>query len=135
MTPPSQPGIYAVLERLLRATKDPLTAADLFENQDVKNFADSVNRVSDYVGHMWRRGLVQRWTAPPQLNNKTRFAYTWKEGGPTAEPVQDKVKRLPEMRVLKNPLSKPNIRITEEDDRVIIELDEFSITVQSKKPQ
>lgn len=135
MTSNQAPGVYAVLEKLLRETKEPLTAADLFDNPDVKKYASTVNRVSDYVAHMWRRELVQRYTAPPQLSNKARFAYMWKENGPTFEPVPDNkvVKQMPNMKVLKHPLSKPNIRITEEDDRVIIELDEFSITIQSTR--
>ena len=56
-------GIYAILEQLLRATSESLTCVDLFEKiPDVKRYAETPNRISDYVGHMWRRGLLQRWT-------------------------------------------------------------------------
>ena len=56
-------GIYAILEQLLRATSEPLTCVDLFDRiPGVKRYAGAPNRISDYVGHMWRRGLLQRWT-------------------------------------------------------------------------
>ena len=36
--------------------------------------------------------------------------------------------------LLKNPLTKPNIQIIEEGDRVVLDFPDFTITVQSKKP-
>ncbi len=47
-------GIYAILEKLLRATNEnkPLTCTDLFDDPEVKKYADFPNRVSDYIGHM-----------------------------------------------------------------------------------
>lgn len=128
-------GIYAILEQLLRATSEPLTCVDLFEKiPDVKRYAETPNRISDYVGHMWRRGLLQRWTAPKTLESKARYAYTWKDGSKDAKPVPDKVRQMPDMKVLKNPLTKPNIQIIEEGDRVVLDFPDFTITVQSKKP-
>ena len=134
-SPNSGQGIYAVLERLLKATDDnhPLTCTDLFDDPEVKKYADSPNRVSDYVGHMWRRGLVQRWTAPRTLNNKARFAYTWK-GAPTVEPLPDKkVSHMPDLKVLKNPLTKPNVVVTEGDNEIVLDFAEFTLTIRSKK--
>lgn len=128
----SDPGIYAILEKLLKKTTEPLTCVDLFDHSEVRSRVQTSNRVSDYLAHMWRRGLLQRWTAPSNLATKARFAYTWK-AAKEAAPVPDKVKPLPEMKVLRNPLSKPNILVTEEDDRITIELEEFSIIIQSKK--
>lgn len=123
--PPS--GVYAVLERLLRATKDePLTCVDLFDNPEVKQFASSANRVSDYIGHMHRRGLLQRWTAPPQLNNKARYAYTWLDNREPAKPVLRVVKE----RERDKP--KQNINVTELDDQVVIELADFTVTIKRK---
>jgi len=131
--PSNNPGIYAVLERLLRATKDdPLTCVDLFDDPEVKRHADSANRVSDYVAHMWRRGLLQRWTAPRDLSNKARYAYTWKDVQ-TSTPVPDKVRNMPDMKVLKNPLTKPNISILGEDNCITLDFDDFTLTIKSKK--
>lgn len=127
-------GIYAILEKLLRATNEnkPLTCTDLFDDPEVKKYADSPNRVSDYIGHMWRRGLLQRWTAPRNLNNKARYAYTWKDKT-TVEPVPDKVSRMPDLKVLKSPLTKPNVTIIEDENEIVLDFAEFTITVRSKK--
>ncbi len=127
-------GIYAILEKLLRATNEnkPLTYTDLFDDPEVKKYADSPNRVSDYIGHMWRRGLLQRWTAPRNLNNKARYAYTWKDKT-TVEPVPDKVSRMPDLKVLKSPLTKPNVTIIEDENEIVLDFAEFTITVRSKK--
>ena len=38
------------------------------------------------------------------------------------------------MKVLKNPLTKPNIQIIEEGNSVVIDFPDFTITIQSKKP-
>ncbi len=127
-------GIYAILEKLLRATNEnkPLTCTDLFDDPEVKKYADSPNRVSDYIGHMWRRGLLQRWTAPRNLNNKARYAYTWKDKT-TVEPVPDKVSHMPDLKVLKSPLTKPNVTIIEDENEIVLDFAEFTITVRSKK--
>lgn len=127
-------GIYAILEKLLRATNEnkPLTCTDLFDDPEVKKYADSPNRVSDYIGHMWRRGLLQRWTAPRNLNNKARYAYTWKDKT-TVEPVPDKASRMPDLKVLKSPLTKPNVTIIEDENEIVLDFAEFTITVRSKK--
>lgn len=50
-------GIYQVLERLLKAANRPLTCVELFDAPEVRQLAPDVNRVSDYLGHMYRRAL------------------------------------------------------------------------------
>lgn len=133
----SEPGIYAVLEQLLRATKEPLTCTDLFDNPSVKKHADSPNRVSDYVGHMWRRGLLQRWTAPRDLTSKARFAYTWKDQTGSLEKIGEKprakIASMPDLQVLQSQLTKPNVLITEEDNRIVLDFEQFTLTIQSKR--
>ena len=132
----SKPGIYAILEKLLRATKEPVTCVDLFDNADVREYAPNANRVSDYVGHMWRRGLLQRWTAPRNLNQRALYAYTWKEAGPATEKVAEprkKVTAMPDMKVLQTPGVKPQVLITEENDRIVLDFADFTLTIKSKR--
>jgi hypothetical protein len=78
----SEATIYIVLERLLKAAGDsPQTCVDLFDaSGEVRELVGSggANRVSDYLGHMWRRGLVSRFYAA-QTTARARYAYTWKE--------------------------------------------------------
>lgn len=135
MNEAEEPGIYAILEKLLRATKEPLTCVDLFDAiPNVKQYAANPNRISDYVGHMWRRGLLQRWTAPPQLNNKSRFAYTWKDSTAFEKVAETpRVKSMPDMKVLQTPGVKPQVLITEEDDRIALDFADFTLTIKSKR--
>lgn len=124
-------GVYAVLEKLIKQAKEPVTCVDLFDHQEVKKYADSTSRVSDFVGHMWRRGLLQRWTAPRTLDSKARFAYTWKENEatPTAAPLDSPVERI---TMVRSNYAKPNVTITEEESSIVLDFEQFTITVQRK---
>ena len=76
----SEAEIYQILEELLQKAGDnPQTCVDLYDDPRVKLLATNPNRVSDYLGHMWRRGLVQRWYASKELSQRSRYAYTWIE--------------------------------------------------------
>ena len=55
----SEAGIYKILEDLLRASGDtPLTCVDLYNDPKVRKHATDANKVSDFLGHMWRLGLL-----------------------------------------------------------------------------
>lgn len=129
-------GIYHVLETLLKKSKEPRTCVDLFDHPDVKKFADSVNRVSDYLGHMYRRGLLGRVPAPKTLNSQARWAYFWKDRSevtieeapkPPVAPAP-----LPATDHPQTVLSKPNISITDDGGTVVIDLPQLTITIRSK---
>jgi hypothetical protein len=90
-------GIYQAIEKVLKASKKPLTCVDLFEYEEIKKHAEDINKVSDYLGHMWRRSnslsskkqFVGREAAHGA--GSARWAYYWKnhEIG-TPIPVQRK---------------------------------------------
>ena len=125
----SASGIYTILERLIKKAGDtPVTCLDLFDDPDVKQYAKTSNRVSDFLGHMWRRGLLQRWTAANDLTTRARYAYTWKD----STPQKLDTPAVP-LKVIQNALSKPNVTITEEDSRIVLDFADFTITVQSKR--
>lgn len=125
----SQAEIYKLLEEHLRAAGDrPQTCVDLFGHADVQQYAESPNRVSDYLGHMWRRGLLQRWYAPKDVAQRSRYAYTWietEDKGP--EPVPSNVSLLTAVAS-----KKPNVTVTEGDAEVVLDFKEFTITVKRK---
>ena len=54
----SEEGLYKALEKALRNAKDPMDCVQLFDLPEVKEHAASANRVSDYLGNLWRRGEV-----------------------------------------------------------------------------
>lgn len=53
---------------------------ELYDLPDVRKHAESANRVSDYLGHMWRKGEARRSPAPKHKNNDARYAYEWNWG-------------------------------------------------------
>jgi len=119
--------IYTILEELLRKTGDqPLTCVDLFEDSRVAKLVDTPNRVSDYLGHMWRRGLLQRWYAN-ETTQRARYAYTWKEE------QKAEAKKIEALSVVRNDSVKPHVTITEEDKRIVLDFPQFTIIVQSKE--
>ena len=119
---------YQVLEELFRAAGDnPLTCVDLHEDQRVRNLAPSPNRVSDYLGHMWRRGLVQRWYASKETAQRSRYAYTW------IEQADEKPQAVARLTVPPKPTpEKPNVTVTEPDGSITLDFKEFTITVKRK---
>lgn len=123
-------GIYQLIEDRLRAASDPQTCVDLYEHDEIRSRVKDANRVSDYLGHMWRRGLVQRWYSPKDLNQRARFAYSWKENDTTPEPVENpKIERL---NIIRGNYSKPKVTITEEDTGVTLDFEQFTITIHRK---
>lgn len=136
-------GIYNVLETQLKRTDRPLTCVDLFDHPDVKKFADSVNRVSDYLGHMYRRGLLSREPALKTLNSQAKWGYFWKNRSEvdafkaaivaskaTPEPIASALELPAPLRKI---LSKPNIEITDNGGTVVIDLPELMITIRAKQ--
>ena len=103
---------------------------DLYDFPEIKAIVRDANRVSDYLGHMWRRGLLQRWYSPKDASQKSRFAYTWRvdeeEPVPVASP---KVERL---NIIRNTYTKPKVTITEDDVSVTLDFEQFTITIHRK---
>jgi hypothetical protein len=133
----SEAAIYQVLKELLRvAGANPQTCADLFDDLRVKALAPNANRVSDYLGHMWRRGRVQRWYASKDTAPRSRYAYTWLEQIAKApEPVE----HLTVVPKLKPVPKKPHVTVAKDDDddddddddgNITLDFKEFTITVK-----
>lgn len=123
-----QDGLFGALEVELKRAKEPLDCAALFERSAVREHASSVNRVSDYLGHMWRKGQVLRLPAPKSDSTRSRWLYVWKPQAPTKKPTIDEA--LAMATTGKMLFSKPNIEITEEGNSVVITLPNWSITIK-----
>lgn len=123
----SEALIYKVIETHLKASGDrPLSCVDLWDHSDVRLNAKSTEKVSDYLGLMWRRGLIQRWTTPATGLTKARFGYTWKEVS------DDALEAKPILSVVKTSYKKANVTMTEVDDMIVLDFDHFTITIRSK---
>jgi hypothetical protein len=139
-------GIYHVLENILKETDQPLTCVDLFDKPDVRKFADTANRVSDYLGHMYRRELLDRIPAPKTANSQARWAYIWKgklgfrptevvplKKPEAAPPEVPAAQPAAEIKVQQGKiLEKPNIEITQNGELVTIDLPALTITIRTK---
>ena len=122
----SENEIYKVIEKYLKESKAPLSSADLWERADVQANARSAEKVSDYLGLMWRRGIIQRYDAPATATSRARYAYSWLD---EAEAPPTKVERLVPVH---STYKKSNVVITEEENRIVLDFDKFTLTIQAK---
>ena len=125
----NEEGLYGALEQELRASKEPLDCATLFDMMSIREHAQSVNRVSDYLGNMWRKGQILRLPAPRLDNTRARWMYMWKPRSKT-KPVIDvaaAVEYSPRVGAL---LSRPHLEITEEGGAIVITMSRLTITIK-----
>jgi hypothetical protein len=125
-------GLFDVLENELRKSDEPLDCATLYERASVREHAQTINRVSDYLGNMWRKGLVLRVPAPKLEGTKARWMYVWKDKGPKKRPQPDMSKAVAFDHALDSILSKPGLDISDDGRTVMITLPELVITIQRK---
>lgn len=120
--------LYPAIEAVLKVAESPLTCHQIYDVSDVRRHAPSVNRVSDYLSVLFRKGKVSRVQVPPETGTRARYAYLWKE------------KKLPEWldqpdvqtyqpKVL---VDRPNLYITDGGEFIKIELPSFSVTIKAK---
>lgn len=127
-------GIYHQLELELKKSSRPLTCVDLFDVPEVRKHADSARRVSDYLGHMYRRGLLGREPVPKTINSQARWGYYWKDRSQVKDLAAQKTEEVMQslMASTGKILSKPNIEVTDHGGTVIIELPQLTITIRTK---
>lgn len=128
MNPRNEQGLFGALEKELRRAKEPLDCATLFERPSVRQHAQTVNRVSDYLGNMWRKGLVLRLPAPRTDNSRARWLYVWK-GPPKVEPP-DLTQAVAFSESVSRVFDNPRMMISEEGDMVVITLPAITITIK-----
>lgn len=130
MTPEGHNELLPVLETILREATEALDCNQLYDMQQVRAVAPSANRVSDYLGILFRKGKVSRTQneRSDSVAGRARWAYVWKD------------KQLPEWKrprevvdyKPKAILDRPNIYITEDGGHISIELPHLSIVIKSK---
>lgn len=121
----NEDGLFPALEAVLKAAKEPLDCQALYDMPSIREHAASVNRVSDYLGGLWRKGKVVRLPAPKTDNSRSRWAYQWKGGkGPK---LHEAVEYTP--RILAD---RPSMLITETGNKVTIELPNLILVIMNK---
>lgn len=123
----SEQGLYQALEKELRESTDPLDCASLFDKAAVRQHAATVNCVSDYLGNMWRKGLVVRLPAPKADTTRARWMYAWKGRKKTELPTMDQAIDYLDKQMI---LQRPSIEISEAGGSIRIELPHLVISIQ-----
>lgn len=114
----TEEGLYEALEAELKKSADPMDCVMLFEKASVRKHANTVGRVSDYLGNMWRRGDVVRLPAPRLDNSRSRWMYMWKGRRPAPMPAPEDAVEFDTKKVL---LQRPTIEISEAGKNLVIE--------------
>lgn len=134
MTPEGHNDLYPLLERHLKMAESPLTCHDLYRVPEIRAVAPSANRISDYLGVMFRRGQVSRVQALPtgeEEHGRARWAYLWRE---KITPDWLKEAKVQPVDYRPKPLfDRPNLHITEDGTHLNIEMPEISIQIQIRK--
>lgn len=129
----SEEGLYDALEHELRKSKEPLDCATLFDLPTVREHAQTVNRVSDYLGNLWRKGKVLRLPAPRLDNTRARWLYMWKPASQAKKHVVDMTEAVEYNRTVSELLNRPNLSISEEGNVVVLTTPHLTITIKQNR--
>ena len=120
----NETGLFPALEAALKAASQPLDSQAFYDMPSIREHAASVNRVSDYLGGLWRKGVVVRLPAPKIEGSRSRWLYEWKgQKGPALYGTEYTPKILAD---------RPTLLITEEGGSVTIELPNLIISIRQK---
>lgn len=126
-TPEGFNDLKPLIRSYLRQSEQPMTFQELYDIPEIRSLAPSPNRVSDYLGVMFRAGELSRLPAEGGEQSRARWKYIWKE------------KVTPEMKTLareyrpKPILDRPNLHISEDGSCLTLEMPEILIQIQIKK--
>jgi len=120
----SEKGLFHALEKILRATGEPMDCNQLFDEPEVREYAATANRVSDYLGGLWRKGLVTRLPAPKDSNSRARWMYQWKASALPGVGVEYAPRLIAD---------RPNLVITEDGTTIHITLPNLVVSIRQTK--
>lgn len=118
-------GLLPALEEALKAADTPLDCHTLYDMAKIKKVAANVNRVSDYLGLMWRKGLLLRSATAKDSGSRARWAYEWK--GSKEPKVKHAINYTPKILA-----DRPSMSITEDGKTIRIETPYLIIAIQQK---
>ena len=120
----NEDGLFPALEAALKVASEPMDCHTLYEISEVSQHAASVNRVSDYLGNLWRKGVVVRLPAPKEGSSRSRWLYEWKgHRGPIMHGEAYAAKFI---------VDRPTMLVSEDGGTITIELTDFIISIRSK---
>lgn len=133
MKTPQHVTLYEVLEKILKQADKPMDCVALFEQHaEVRELAASANRVSDYLGNMWRKGDLLRVPGTTQPGSKARWLYAWKGRNHTIPSIEDiRKSSMAAERSIGTLLSRPNLEITQDGKVVTLTMPNLTITIKA----
>jgi hypothetical protein len=123
-------SIYQVIKTALTDADRALSAPDLMDVPEVRTTATehfgkdaqiAINKLSDALGHLWRRGSIERYPASVD-GSKARFVYGPKHDARQSEPIP------PPPNVSK----KPVFNITESSEEITLDFEYFTLIVRKR---
>jgi hypothetical protein len=126
----NEDGLFPALEAVLKKASEPLDCQTLYDMPAIREHAASVNRVSDYLGGLWRKGKVVRHAASRADGTRgPRWAYSWKgdRGTKLHAKLNEGLEYTPKILA-----DRPSLLITEEGSKVTIELPNLILVIMTK---
>ena len=129
----SSERIYQLLYAKLETATQPMTCADLMDSPEIRTVAlerwgddvpGAVAKLSDHLGFMWRRGVLDRFNAPPSLS-KARYAYALKNRFSEQDAAQAYVPK-------EQTKNRGDLEIIEKDGEVVLTLEKFVIVIRPR---
>lgn len=129
----SQSEIYERLEEVFVKITEPMTCVDLMEIPAIRKAATerwgsdvqyATEKLSDTLGFMWKRDMLNRFSAPPNPRNKARWAYAKKNAPVSAEPIP-----YDPGTHTKN---KGTLEIIEKEGEVVLNFEKFTVVIRPK---
>jgi hypothetical protein len=117
----SEKGLYQALEKILRKARKPMDCVELYDIREVRDFAATPNRVSDYLGNMWRKGEVKRLPGPSTEHSGARWSYQWKDRLPAGVGIEYEPRLL---------VDRPAVVVTEEGSTMTLTMPNLIITIR-----
>ena len=116
----SEKGLFNALEKILRESGEAMDCNELFDKPEVREHAATANRVSDYLGNLWRKGLVKRLPSNTE-GSRSRWRYQWS----TTVPEGIGTEYAPKLLV-----DRPQVIITEEGLMIHIVTPHLTISIK-----
>lgn len=121
----NETGLFPALEAALKAASEPLDYQALFDMPSIKEHAPSVTRVSDYLGGLWRKGVVVRLPAPQSGSSRSKWMYEWK--GQKGPKYLDAIEYSPKVLA-----DRPSVLISEEGNLITLDFPNLVIQIRQK---
>lgn len=129
----SNEEIYAVLTEKLEKISQPITCVDAMDSPEIRaaafrrwgnDPAAVTMKLSDHLGYMWRKGLLDRFNAP-QTTSMARYAYALKN---RFSDYDTPISYVPPAQTK----HKGDLEIIEKDGEIILNFEKFTVVIKPR---